>query len=101
MLVKILTYLDSAFFHRLYNSKTVTHEVRGNDSHNKVLRLSYPWLKQLMPVAYAATHENITAWSTAEAKESAARVEVEAGQAMESFDNANFQTACTEFNENW
>ena len=54
-----------------------------------------------MPAAYAATHENITVWSDAEAKERAARTELDTSQGMESFDNANFQKANTEFNENW
>ena len=92
--------MDSAFFYRLYRSKTVTQEVRGND-HNKVIRLSYIWLNQFMPAAYAATHENVIVWSDTEAKEHASQAELDASQVMESFDNANFQKACTEFNENW
>ena len=43
ILVKILTYLDSDFFYRLYRSKTVTQEYQGK-SDNKVIRLSYIWL---------------------------------------------------------
>ena len=100
ILVKILTYLDSDFFYRLYRNKTVTQEYRGNND-NTVIRLSYIWLNQLMPAAYAATHENITVWSDSEGKERATQAELDSSQVMESFDNSNFQKACTEFNENW
>ena len=79
ILTKILTYMDSTFFYNLYRINTVTQETLCWDGK---IRPSYIWLNKLMPAAYAATLENITAWSCPNAKVRAERTQLEASQAM-------------------
>ena len=88
--------MDSDFYFNLYRRKTVTKEAPGNKD-SKILRLSYIWLNQFIPSAYAATLENITVWSANQGAE-ATQTEPMINQAMENFDAENFQKACKEFN---